>query len=210
MSGNAVPEYTFKTAAASHTMSYLLGPIERLLPPPAPGLRAIDIGCGNGFVAGWLMQRGYSVVGVDASRGGIDHAKKNYPNGRFECIEITDDLCGTLNEQPFDLVISTEVVEHLYAPRTWAQTAFKGLKPGGRFICSTPYHGFLKNLALSLTNKWDDHHTPLWDGGHIKFWSRATLGRLLSETGFVNIGFVGAGRAPYLWKGMVMSGDKPR
>ena len=82
-------------------------------------------------------------------------------------------------------------------------------RPGGRFICTTPYHGYLKNLAISLTNKWDDHITPFWDGGHIKFWSRKTLGRLLTEAGFTNLQFRGAGRLPYLWMSMVMSGDRP-
>jgi hypothetical protein len=67
----------------------------------------------------------------------------------------------------------------------------------------------LKNLALSLTNKWDTHADPLWDGGHIKLWSRATLKSLLEETGFKNVQFKGAGRLPYLWMTMIMSGDRP-
>ena len=79
----------------------------------------------------------------------------------------------------------------------------------GQLICSTPYHGYLKNLALSLVNKWDDHHNPLWDGGHIKFFSRDSLTRLLREAGLVNISFRGAGRLPYLWKSMVLAADRP-
>jgi hypothetical protein len=67
----------------------------------------------------------------------------------------------------------------------------------------------LKNLALSLANKWDTHANPLWDGVHIKLWSRSTLGSLLTETGFENLQFRGAGRLPGLWMTMVMSGDKP-
>lgn len=88
------------------------------------------------------------------------------------------------------------------------QGCFQALKPGGRFICTTPYHGYLKNLALSIMGKWDQHADPLWDGGHIKLWSRAKLGALLEETGFTNIQFRGAGRLPGLWMTMVMSGDK--
>jgi 2-polyprenyl-3-methyl-5-hydroxy-6-metoxy-1,4-benzoquinol methylase len=114
-----------------------------------------------------------------------------------------------LKEMPFDLVVSTEVIEHLYAPREYARGYFHALKPGGRFICTTPYHGYLKNLALALVNHWDAHANPLWDGGHIKLWSRKTLTALLTEKGFSNIQFRGAGRAPYLWMTMVMSGDRP-
>jgi 2-polyprenyl-3-methyl-5-hydroxy-6-metoxy-1,4-benzoquinol methylase len=118
-------------------------------------------------------------------------------------------LLANLDENPFDLVVSTEVVEHLYAPRDYTRGCFEALKPGGRFICTTPYHGYLKNLAIALAGKWDAHADPLWDGGHIKLWSRNTLSRLLQEAGFRNLQFQGVGRVPGLWMTMVMCGDKP-
>jgi 2-polyprenyl-6-hydroxyphenyl methylase/3-demethylubiquinone-9 3-methyltransferase len=74
------------------------------------------------------------------------------------------------------------------------------LKPGGVIILTTPYHGYLKNLALSLLNAWDKHFTVDWEGGHIKFFSPKTLSAMLKEAGFGEIEFRGAGRLPYLWK----------
>ncbi len=204
----AVPEYAFAHGEAPHTWPYLSRAIERLLPPMRPGLRVLDLGCGNGFIAGWYLKRGCRVVGIDASKSGVEQAKRHHPEGRFEAIEVRPDLLAVLGEEPFDLVSSTEVVEHLYAPRDWVRGAFAALRPGGRFICSTPYHGYLKNLAMGVTGKWDSHLSPMWDGGHIKFWSRRTLGALLEEAGFRDIRFVGAGRLPYLWMSMVMSGDR--
>jgi len=109
---------------------------------------------------------------------------------------------------PFDIVISTEVIEHLYSPRLYISGCYKAVRPGGLFVCSTPYHGYLKNLLIALLNKNDSHTSPLWDGGHIKFWSRKTLGQLLTETGFTNLQFRGAGRMPFLWMTMLMSGDR--
>lgn len=53
------------------------------------------------------------------------------------------------------------------------------------------------------------HANPLWDGGHIKLWSRKTLTRLLAEAGFVNLRFRGVGRLPGFWMTMVVRGDKP-
>jgi hypothetical protein len=72
----------------------------------------------------------------------------------------------------------------------------------------TPYHGYLKNLALSVFDKWDFHHTPLWHGGHIKFWSKRTLTQLLTDSGFDVVEFHGVGRLPYLWKSMVLVATK--
>lgn len=114
-----------------------------------------------------------------------------------------------LQAPAFDLVISTEVIEHVYAPREWAKGCLRALRPGGRLICTTPYHGYVKNLAISLLGRWDFHVDPLWDGGHIKLWSPRSLSRLLTEAGFVNLKFRGAGRLPFLWMTMIVSAEAP-
>lgn len=82
------------------------------------------------------------------------------------------------------------------------------MKPGGTLILTTPYHGYLKNLALALTGKMDKHFTVDWDCGHIKFFSVKTLTQMVAEQGFRNIRFAFAGRCPYLWKSMVLCAEK--
>lgn len=202
-------EYGFHSAGESHMHARLVPLILALAGELTPGARVLDIGCGNGFVCGEFLKRGCTVVGVDPSERGIALAREAHPRGRFEVLPVADGLLRVLGEDPFDLVVSAEVVEHLYAPRVLARASFHALKAGGRLIVTTPYHGYLKNLALGLLGRWDAHADPLWDGGHIKLWSRRTLGRLLTEAGFVNLRFRGAGRMPGLWMTMAMSGDRP-
>ena len=175
-----------------------------------PGTRVLDVGCGNGFLCGEFLKRGCKVVGTDLSAQGIELARQTYSSGRFELLGADASVLASLGEQPFDIVVSTEVVEHLYAPRDWAKCCFGALRDGGRFICTTPYHGYWKNFAISLLGKWDAHANPLWDGGHIKFWSKRTLERLLSETGFTNFRFRGAGRIRGFWMTMIVSAERPR
>lgn len=202
-------EYGYADASEPYSHSYVLPQVLKLCPPLGPSTRVLDVGCGNGFNAGQFIGRGCQVVGIDLSEKGITLARQSYPRGRFEVMAADDKLLANLDEPAFDLIVSTEVVEHLYDPRSYAKGCFSALRPGGRFILSTPYHGYLKNLTLSLLDKWDRHINPLWDGGHIKFWSRKTLWALLDESGFVNPQFRGAGRLPYLWMSMVMSADRP-
>ena len=171
--------------------------------------RVLDVGCGNGFLAGQFLQRGCQVVGLDLSEQGVEIARKTYPKARFEVLPADERILENLNERPFDIVVSTEVIEHLYAPRPFVKGCLSALRPGGRFICSTPYHGYLKNVGLGLMGKWDAHANPLWDGGHIKLWSRRTLFQLLAESGFSNLRFRGVGRLPWLWMSMVVAGDRP-
>jgi 2-polyprenyl-6-hydroxyphenyl methylase/3-demethylubiquinone-9 3-methyltransferase len=186
-----------------------------MLPRPQPGTRLLDVGCGNGFWSQKFAELGYSVVGIDPSESGIREARKAWPGIRFEALAATPDFFKQLGEEPFDYVVSLEVVEHLYAPRDWAAGCYSALKPGGRLVVSTPYFGYLKNLVVGLTGRWDKHHLPLWDGGHIKFWSRKTLMELLTGVGFKREGvlFRGVGRSvlqrvPYLWTQMVLSVPK--
>jgi 2-polyprenyl-6-hydroxyphenyl methylase/3-demethylubiquinone-9 3-methyltransferase len=68
------------------------------------------------------------------------------------------------------------------------------LEPGGVAIISTAYRGYVKNLALAISGKLDNHSTALWDHGHIKFWSRRTLEILLQEAGFASVRFARAER----------------
>jgi len=202
-------DYGFGDARASHMHARFMPAIYDLAGPIGAGTRVLDVGCGNGYTCGELRKRGCDVVGIDLSESGVSIARRAYPDCRFEIASATDDFLTVLREQPFDLIVSTEVVEHLYDPRRYASSCFRALKPGGMFICTTPYHGYLKNLLIAVAGKWDRHADPLWDGGHIKLWSRQTLSRLLSETGFDDLQFRGVGRVPGLWMTMVMAGRKP-
>ena len=207
-------DYGYATSVPCH-VHHLIQPVVRRLLGSVLGMagerrpRVLDVGCGNGGLCGDLLAAGCDVVGIDLSESGIEIARRAHPRGRFEVLPADDRLLAALDEPPFDAVVSTEVVEHLYAPRPYVRGCYAALRPGGRFVCTTPYHGYLKNLALALCGKWDQHANPLWDGGHIKLWSRATLGSLLGEAGFERLQFVGIGRWPGLWMSMAMAGDRP-
>jgi 2-polyprenyl-3-methyl-5-hydroxy-6-metoxy-1,4-benzoquinol methylase len=206
---STVKEFHYTSTAPAHTTRYLLPVVMAMAGDVRPGTRVLDVGCGNGHIAGHFLQRGCSVVGLDLGEEGIRIAREAFPQGRFEVLAADERVLQNLGEAPFDLVISTEVVEHLYDPRAYARGCFAACRPGGRFVCSTPYHGYLKNLMIALAGKWDTHANPLWDGGHIKLWSRATLSALLRETGFQDIRFRGAGRLPLLWMSMVLAATRP-
>ena len=169
--------------------------------------RVLDLGSGNGTLCRALAEAGFAVVGLEPSASGIEAARRAVPAGTFHRGSVYDGPEG-IPESDFDVVVSTEVVEHLFRPAALPALAFAKLKPGGRFVVSTPYHGYLKNLLLALANCWDSHHAPGWDGGHVKFWYRRTLTTLLEAQGFRVLEFRGAGRFPWLWKSMVLVAEK--
>ncbi len=165
--------------------------------------KVLDLGCGNGSITRLLVGEGCRVWGCDSDRQGLEIAARRVPEARFQQVSLYEDP-ASLGETGFDLVVACEVIEHLFFPQALPSFARAVLKPQGYLLVSTPYHGYLKNLALALTNRWDRHHAALDDGGHVKFFSRASLSRLLQETGFEVISFAGAGRVPWLWKSMIL------
>jgi SAM-dependent methyltransferase len=187
--------------------AYTIPSILNLL-PKAASLKILDIGCGNGYLANELAKLGHHVIGVDIAEDGIRIAQETYPHLMFELHSAYEPF-DNLPNVPADVVISSEVIEHLFFPRQFVENTWKALVPGGSLILSTPYHGYLKNLALSLTNQWDQHHQPEREGGHIKFFSEKGLARLLVQSGYSNITFHNAGRIAYLWKSMVCRARKP-
>jgi len=169
-----------------------------------------DLGCGNGYITGRLAGLGYDVVGIDASESGIRIASENHARARFVCYLIAEGLPARVPLESFDLVISSDAIEHFYCPGDLLSAAVSLLKSDGQVLIGTPYHGYLKNLVLSVTGKMDAHFCVLDDGGHIKFFSVKTLSQLMVTRGLTNPRFSFYGRAPWLWKNMICHARKGR
>jgi SAM-dependent methyltransferase len=200
-------DYGYQNDLPDHTFTYLGDILLRLLENNKDRC-ILDLGCGNGYLTSYLIGKGYNAYGTDASEKGIAIAKKAYP-GRFFVQDLSaNDLPAKLRAITFDTIISTEVIEHLYDPVKFIHICRDLLPPGGELIISTPYHGYLKNLLISLLDKWDDHINPLWPGGHIKFWSKKTLFQLLGQGGFKPVIFKGCGRVPFFWKSMMIKAQR--
>lgn len=198
-------DYSYSNDGFAHTHAYLLQPILKVLNENKSRV-ILDIGCGNGWLTNHLISLGYNCYGTDASESGIKIAKEKNSDRFFVQDLEKNSLPEPLQTIKFDTIISTEVIEHLYSPRDYLQFCRRIFEKtgGGQLIITTPYHGYLKNVILSLSNKMDKHFTVLWDGGHVKFWSKKTLSEVLVENSFKVKQFIGCGRVPYVWKSMMI------
>ena len=195
-------EWTFSGASPNHR--YLVPALLHAL-KEIPRGRILDIGCGNGAVTGKVASAGFDVTGIDFTSSGIDRARRSFPTLQFLDHDINEPLPEDLLGQ-FDVVLSAEVIEHLFFPRTVFARAREALGSEGHVILSTPFHGYFKNLALALTGKFDHHWQVGSDFGHIKFFSQRSLGAMASECGFDPIFWGRGGRLRPLAATMVMTG----
>lgn len=107
------------------------------------GKKLLDIGCGAGRIAIMAAQRGFNVIGLDSEERVIEFAKKKTQElgvkskCQFICKNIFQ-IKGT-GFGKFDLVVCSEVIEHVKEPEKIIRIAFNLLKDGGLLILTTPH-----------------------------------------------------------------------
>jgi 2-polyprenyl-6-hydroxyphenyl methylase/3-demethylubiquinone-9 3-methyltransferase len=195
-------EYVWRGIAPAHHHKYLVPAALRALARVSDG-EVLDLGCGNGSLTSELHKAGMCVTGIDAAASGIRAARAAHPDIAWVQHDISDPLPLGLRGK-FNYVFSGEVIEHLFQPRTLFDRAAEALGESGVLVVTTPYHGYIKNLVLAASGKFDRHWSPGVDFGHIKFFSQRSLTEMAVECGFQPYWWDLVGRVRPLAKTMVM------
>ncbi len=150
-------------AVAEHTEGKQIA--LRLVPPGA-GRTALDLGCREGHQTRWLQGRGYTVTSIDVEAlfDGAQVVDANQP------LPFADDS--------FDLIWSSEVIEHLADPATSLAELRRVVRPGGDIILTTPnsYMWLFKGLAtVGLTPE------RIQRDDHLHFFDLADIQRLAPD-----------------------------
>jgi 2-polyprenyl-3-methyl-5-hydroxy-6-metoxy-1,4-benzoquinol methylase len=196
--------YDYRDALPSHSQTYLNTPLSGIIAREAwpTYAKALDYGCGNGWFASWLTGRGFKTAGVDISASGIEVARRTFPNVTFSN-DVSAEGLNRLGR--FNLVTCIEVIAHCYRPAEELARLHASLEPGGRLILSTPYHGYLKYLALAVTGRMDKYLETSWDGAYLHHFSPQSMTQILEEVGFHDIEITRVGRVPPLAKAMIVT-----
>lgn len=137
------------------------------------GKRVLDLGCRDGRISKHLLAAGNQVIGFDIDSAAL---KLCPPGMTTEHHDLNGDWqVGHGGE--FDVVVATEVVEHLYYPDRVVNKIVSVLKPGGVFVGSVPNAFNLKNRIRLLLAR--PNNTPLGEPTHINQFSYAMIGDLL-------------------------------
>jgi ubiquinone/menaquinone biosynthesis C-methylase UbiE len=108
----------------------------------APGIRVLDLGCGNGYIARRLARAGAQVVGVDRSPASVERARETaQPLGIAYHLADAANL-GMIPATGFDLVIANMSLMDIADGAGAIREAARVLVPGGRFIFSISHPCF--------------------------------------------------------------------
>jgi glycosyltransferase involved in cell wall biosynthesis/SAM-dependent methyltransferase len=145
----------------------------------APPLRILDLGCGRGWLTHLLAQYGQA-EGVEPVAGVIDHAKTLFPQLPFRAGNA-DAILNAPDFAPYDLVVSSEVIEHVPEAEKagFAAKLARLLKPGGHAILTTPRGEALEEWTKLV----GDPSQPVED-----WLTEGRLAQLFVSQGFQNAG----------------------
>jgi SAM-dependent methyltransferase len=170
------------------------------------GDRVLDVGSGFGRHVYECARRGARVVALDHAADEVAETR-NTLAAMVEAGEIDGDrLIGVLRgdarvlpfgDDTFDVVITSEVLEHIQDDVAAIAEMVRVLRPGGRFAATVP-------SQLPETINWklsDEYHAPKSAGGHVRIYSRTELGAKLRAAGLRVDGFhrAHALHSPYWW-----------
>jgi 2-polyprenyl-3-methyl-5-hydroxy-6-metoxy-1,4-benzoquinol methylase len=172
-------------------------------------LRVLDVGCGNGSNSFPLASLGHDLLGIDISADSIHHAalKNPFPNARFRVHNLVEKSL----DETFDLVLCSEVLEHLTNPEPLLLAMARVLEPGGLLLITVPngygprevlgrieiglnrnrslqplLTGIRRLLRMSSADEKCRMHTSNPDQDHVQKFTPGQLRRLI-ESGGLNI-----------------------
>src|SRR3989449_5170169 len=122
---------------------------------PDPPKLVVDIGCGYGALATAIaVLTPARVIGLDVLEGRVKAVRaRPEAKGRVH-VGIANVEAGLpIRKGVADLVIASEIIEHLYEPATLFEEASRVLRGGGRLVMTTPNSAALPYLALRVLPK---------------------------------------------------------
>jgi glycosyltransferase involved in cell wall biosynthesis len=143
----------------------------------------LDLGCGEGFVAGRLAENGNRVVGVDR----LARPKNESAFERYIAADLTLGLAGVLpelGERKFDRVLMMDLLEHLPDPGPLLRDCRRVLKGNGELLVSVPNVANFTVRLMLLFGRFHYTDRGILDRTHLRFFTRKTARRLLEENGY--------------------------
>lgn len=123
------------------------------------GIKILDVGCGGGFFTEALAELGANVVGLDPVDGMINVAREHLTTqkrlqDRVKYICETIEEHSEVNVKKYDVIVSSEVIEHVSDKKSFIKSCSKALKNDGDIFITTPNRTLVSFFVIFLWAEW--------------------------------------------------------
>jgi 2-polyprenyl-3-methyl-5-hydroxy-6-metoxy-1,4-benzoquinol methylase len=153
--------------------------LRRRLARMPSGLRLLDLGAAGGHLGRAVRERCSYLAGVEADRSLPASAREGYDDWR-----TVDARHAGEWEQPFDVVVCADVLEHLANPEALLARIHHWLHPEGILLASIPNIANVSIRADLLFGRFRYTERGILDRSHLSFYTRASAQHLLTDSGF--------------------------
>ncbi|MFB9566756.1 class I SAM-dependent methyltransferase [Saccharopolyspora hordei] len=168
------------------------------------GQRVLDLGCGAGRHAFELYRRGADVIAFDQDVAELENvaamfaamkAENQVPDGANAQTVSGDALDLPFPDGHFDVVIASEIMEHIPEDEKAMREMVRVVKPGGRVVVTVP-RAWPEKICWALS---DEYHQV--EGGHVRIYSTGELIGKLRDAGLRPVfhHYAHALHSPYWW-----------
>jgi 2-polyprenyl-6-hydroxyphenyl methylase/3-demethylubiquinone-9 3-methyltransferase len=165
---------------------------------PFQGLRILDVGCGGGLLCEPLARLGAEVVGIDPVEESIEVARHHAAQMNLSPMYLPCSIEDLPENLPlFDVIIASEIIEHVTDPHAFINACVARLKPSGGMVLTT-FNKTLKSYLLGIVAAeyvlgWAPRGTHSWN----QFISPQDLSQLLSSVGLGDQELTGVAFSPF-------------
>lgn len=161
-----------------------LDAIHRLMPTKRP-LVILDVGCGSGTLGeSFKSDSRITVFGIDIAPKAVEAARSRLDGAWVVDIESSNQWPSEVVSRRYDVIILSEVLEHLFSPERLLQVVRSLLIERGVIIITVPNILFWRNRLRILFGHFEYEDTGLMDRGHIHFFSWRSFRNLLQSEKF--------------------------
>jgi len=145
--------------------------------------RILDVGCGQGTLGAEIRALGHVVWGIDASVIAVAKAARRIDRCLHADLLDFKSVDVALADEQFDVIVFSDVLEHLYDPLAVLRFYQKFLKPAGRLLISVPNVLNWQTRLAFLFGRFEYRDTGVMDRTHVRFFTFRSATRLLEAAG---------------------------
>ena len=147
------------------------------------GTKVLELGCSTGYFSRVLSQKGCTVTGIDSDSNAVTACKQKGLDAHYHDLNANS-ISEMVSAQQPDCVIAMDVLEHLVRPDRLLSMLAGSIGDNTTLIVTGPNVAYWHVRWQLLRGRWEYVPAGIMDSTHLRWFTRSSWRKLLSDNGF--------------------------